>query len=207
MYICLIVINYRSAAKWQGLLPIRGIFGNEACNVKHIVDYCEKEQVDQMLAYALACDTRDYLMLRILWRAGLRVSELLNIRPQDLEPHNQVLNVIRAKGGRQRRVMLDSETLDFISKYIFDTQTPPEKPIFGIKQRQVRNIIRKYGKMVGVDIHPHTLRHSFAIHLVRNGVDIRSVQLWLGHANLNTTQVYLKFKDDDLREIYNKVDF
>ena len=61
--------------------------------------------------------------------------------------------------------------------------------------------------MVGVDIHPHTLRHSFAIHLVRNGVDIRSVQLWLGHANLNTTQVYLKFKDDDLREIYNKVDF
>ena len=103
--------------------------------------------------------------------------------------------------------MLDGETLDLISTYIFDTQTPPEKPIFGIKQRQVRNIIGKYGKMVGVDIHPHTLRYSFAIHLVQNRVDIRSVQLWLGHANLNTTQVYLKFKDGDLREIYNKVDF
>jgi integrase/recombinase XerD len=100
------------------------IFGNEVCDVKNIVDYCEKEQVDQMLSYAHACDTRDYLMLRILWRAGLRVSELLNIRPQDLEPQNQILNVVKAKGGKQRRVMLDPETIDFLLQYIFDEQIP-----------------------------------------------------------------------------------
>ena len=61
--------------------------------------------------------------------------------------------------------------------------------------------------MAGLNIHPHVLRHSFAIHLVRSGVDIRRLQLLLGHANLNTTQVYLQFKDEDLKEVYNKVNF
>ncbi|MGB8311688.1 MAG: tyrosine-type recombinase/integrase [Halobacteriota archaeon] len=56
-------------------------------------------------------------------------------------------------------------------------------------------------------LHPHTFRHSFAIHLVMSGVDVRRVQLLLGHANLNTTQVYLQFKDEDLRDVYNKVEF
>jgi len=68
-------------------------------------------------------------------------------------------------------------------------------------------IVKKYGKMIGVDIHPHTFRHSFAIHLVRSGLDLRRVQQLLGHSNLNTTQVYLQFKDEDLREGYNKIEF
>ena len=61
--------------------------------------------------------------------------------------------------------------------------------------------------MINVDIHPHTFRHSFAIHLVRSGLDLRRVQQLLGHANLNTTQVYLQFKDEDLRDVYNEVKF
>ena len=61
--------------------------------------------------------------------------------------------------------------------------------------------------MLAIDIHPHTLRHSYAIHLVRSGMDLRRVQLLLGHSNLNTTQIYLQFKDEDLREVYDKVEF
>ena len=61
--------------------------------------------------------------------------------------------------------------------------------------------------MIGVDIHPHVLRHSYAIQLIRNGVDIRRVQLLLGHAGIQTTTVYLQFKDADLREVYDKVTF
>jgi integrase/recombinase XerC len=61
--------------------------------------------------------------------------------------------------------------------------------------------------MTNVDIHPHTFRHSFAIHFVRSGLDLRRVQQLLGHSNLNTTQAHLQFKDEDLREGYNKVEF
>jgi integrase/recombinase XerD len=61
--------------------------------------------------------------------------------------------------------------------------------------------------MAGVKIHPHTLRHSFAIHLVRSGTDLRRLQLILGHTSLSITQVYLQFNDNDLREAYEKVAF
>jgi site-specific recombinase XerD len=61
--------------------------------------------------------------------------------------------------------------------------------------------------MVGIDAHPHTLRHSYAINMIRNGVDIQGVQLLLGHAGIQTTTVYLQFKDADLREVYDKVEF
>jgi len=175
--------------------------------MKHITDYLEKDQVDTVLEYARACSSRDYLMLRILWRTGIRVSELLSLRPQDLEPYNQVVNITKAKGGKQRRVMLDPETFTHLSEYILTHNIPEVQPVFTLSSVQVWNIVKKYGRMVNVDIHPHTFRHSFAIHLVRSGLDLRRVQQLLGHSNLNTTQVYLQFNDQDLREGYNKIEF
>ncbi|MGB8312181.1 MAG: tyrosine-type recombinase/integrase [Halobacteriota archaeon] len=175
--------------------------------MKDITDYLEKEQVDQVLAAAGKCSLRDYLIIRVLWRAGIRVSELLNIMPAAIEFHNQVVNITNGKGGKQRRVLLDEETMALLSEYISQQNIQDNQPIFGIKRWQLHAIIKKYGKMVGLNIHPHTFRHSFAIHFVRSGADVRRVQLLLGHANLNTTQVYLQFKDEDLKEVYNKVSF
>ncbi|MGB8310589.1 MAG: tyrosine-type recombinase/integrase [Halobacteriota archaeon] len=175
--------------------------------MKDITDYLEKDQVDQVLETAGKCNFRDYLIMRVLWRTGTRVSELLNITPSAIEFHNQVVNITKAKGGKQRRVLLDGETLNLLSEYISQQNIGENQPIFGIKRWQVHAIIKKYGKMVGLNIHPHTFRHSFAIHFVRAGADVRRVQLLLGHANLNTTQVYLQFKDEDLKEVYNKVNF
>jgi site-specific recombinase XerD len=68
-------------------------------------------------------------------------------------------------------------------------------------------LCRKYGKMLGVNMHPHTFRHSCAIYLIRNGVDLRRLQQLVGHSNIQTTTVYLQFRDQDLREVYNKVEF
>jgi integrase/recombinase XerD len=156
--------------------------------MKNITYYLEKEQVQTILEYAMTCNFRNYLIMRILWRIGIRVSELLNIRPQDLEPHNQIVNITKAKGGKQRRVILDQETLGMVSDYILLHKIRDKQPVFHLSSVQVWNIVKKYGKMAGHngDIHPHTFRHSYAIHLVRSGVDVRRVQLLLGHANLNT---------------------
>jgi len=87
-------------------------------DMKDITDYLEKEQVDCMMAAAKTCNFRDYLMLRTLWRTGCRVSELLSIKPSDLKTHNQVVNITKAKGNKQRRVLLDDETLKLLSNYI-----------------------------------------------------------------------------------------
>jgi integrase/recombinase XerC len=112
--------------------------------MKHITDYLEKDQVDTILEYARACSSRDYLMLWILWRTGIRVSELLSLRPQDLEPHNQVVNITKAKGNKQRRVMLDPETLDHLSEYILQQNIPDLSTCVYPLKRQVWNIVKKY---------------------------------------------------------------
>ncbi len=176
-------------------------------NVKNITDYLEREQVDQILEFASTTSFRDYLIIRVLWRTGVRLNELINIKPYDIEWANQVVNITKAKRGKQRRVLLDEKTLEMLSDYISEQDTQDSEPVFGLKHRQIENIVKKYGKMIGVDIHPHTLRHSFAIHLVRSGMDLRRLQLLLGHSSLNMTQIYLQFKDDDIREIYQKIDF
>jgi len=95
------------------------------------------------------------------------------------------------------------------SRPIFSIQNPEERPIFPFSSVWIWKLVKKYARMSGLPdtMHPHTLRHSFAIHLVRSGLDLRWVQQLLGHGNLNTTQVYLQFKDQDLREGYNKIEF
>jgi site-specific recombinase XerD len=79
--------------------------------------------------------------------------------------------------------------------------------LFPLKRRQLYNIIRKYGALAGVTVHPHTLRHSFAINLVRHNTDIRRVQMLLGHSSLNVTSVYLQFKESELKVAYDAVPF
>jgi site-specific recombinase XerD len=89
--------------------------------MKNITDWLEPEQVQAVLDYAQVCSSRDYLTPRILWRTGIRVRELLSIRQQDMEAHNQVINIIKAKGNKQRQVMLDLETLERLPRVHFTT--------------------------------------------------------------------------------------
>lgn len=175
--------------------------------MKNITDYLEKEQVDQVLGAAHQCSAREYRMLRMLWRTGVRVNELLTITPRDIEPHNNVMNVTKAKGGKQRRVHLDAETIKMLSEYVSAKQLPDDRPVFALKQRQVRNIVKRYGSVIGKDVHPHTPQHSYAIHCLRNGWDIRRLQQVLGHSSLNVTTVYLQFNDRDIKEFYDKTPF
>ncbi len=176
--------------------------------MKDITNYLEKPHVDAMLQAAEACSMRDYLMLRVLWRTGVRVDELRHIRPRDIEAHNKVVNVTKAKGGKQRRVPLDAETIGQLQDYVMANGIENDASIFPLSKQWIRDLVHRYGTVIGVDnVHPHTFRHSFAINSVRHGVDIRRLQQVLGHSSLNTTAVYLQFNDGDLAEAYANVPF
>jgi len=170
-------------------------------------DYLEQEDIDELLETAKAYNFRDYLLLNFMWRTGARVSEAISVTPNDIELRRNVVNIRHAKGGKQRRALLDEKTIKQLLRYIKKEGIGKNEPIFGIHRTQVFNIIKKYGAMIGVNIHPHTLRHSFAIFAIRSGVDIRRLSMMLGHSSIAITQVYLQFNDDDLREAYEKMSF
>jgi len=143
----------------------------------------------------------DHLIMR------MRVSELLHIRLQDIEAHNNAINILKAKGDKTRRVYLDPGTLQALAEYAQKHNRPVDRPVFQLTRQQVYNIVHRYGRTIGKKIRPHTLRHSFAINWVRQNQDLRRLQLLLGHSSLAVTQGYLQFKDADIMDAYNSVDF
>lgn len=158
--------------------------------MKDITNYLELKHIETMLAAAKACSHQDYLMLKTLWKTGMRVSELLHIRLQDIETHNQAINILKGKGDKTRRVYVDSGTLQGLVEYAHEHNRAEDEPVFTLTRQQVYNIVRRYGQTIGKEVHPHTLRHSFAINWVRQNQNLRRLQLLLGHSSLAVTQEY-----------------
>lgn len=175
--------------------------------MKHLSDYLEPEQVHAMLDAAQVRSERDYLIIKTMWETGMRASELLALTPADIEQKHEVVTITHGKGGKERRVLVKSDTVTELFSYASQKGLGDGAKLFPLKRRQLYNIISKYGALAGVTVHPHTLRHSFAINLVRHNTDIRRVQMLLGHSSLNVTSVYLQFKESDLKAVYDAVPF
>jgi len=183
------------------------------------------EQVEQLLAAPGGKDvlgSRDTAMLETLYSTGIRVSELVNLNYHDLDMTGESLRV-RGKGNKDRIVPLGAHALGAIANYIKKVHEDPryaqvfddtnaDAPMFvnkhgtRLSSRSVRRKLDKYLRKVGLDpsISPHTLRHSFATHLLDNGADLRSVQELLGHQSLSTTQVYTHLTTQRMQDAYNK---
>lgn len=160
---------------------------------------------------------RDLAMLETVYSAGLRVSELVGLNDGDLDLSSQVLRV-RGKGKKERLAPIGSfATRALASWFKVRTLTPNSRanadtPIFTnrfgkrLTTRSVGRMLEKYLASTGLDRRttPHTLRHSFATHLLDNGADIRSVQELLGHKSLITTQIYTHVSTNTLRKAYEK---
>lgn len=160
---------------------------------------------------------RDRAILETTYSAGLRVSELVGINDGDLDPEGGLVR-IRGKGRRERLAPLGSYALQAIERWqscrTLSPREPkgPEAPLFVNKfgrrltTRSVGRMLEKYLKITGLDLRtsPHTLRHSFATHLLDRGADIRSVQELLGHKSLVTTQIYTHVSTTGLREVYER---
>jgi len=159
---------------------------------------------------------RDRAMLETLYSTGIRVSELVGMDVCDIDEVGQAL-IVRGKGRRERIVPLGSHAMAALQHYLqmrrrLNHELPGEEPVFinkgdgRISARSVRRKVTKYLKEAGLDpeISPHTLRHSFATHLLDNGADLRSVQELLGHQSLSTTQVYTHLTTRRMQEAYSE---
>ena len=167
---------------------------------KQLPKYIRKEEILDILDKAKKDNRRNYLLLLILWRTGMRVSEIVSIQKRDIQ--DRTIIVRQGKGKKDRVIPLEHELGNILGFYL-DSLKPKDK-LFNMSDRQVRNIVYKYAPS-DLDVHPHTIRHSFAVHCLKNGMNLRSLQKILGHSSLTTTQEYLDIVGEDIIEDFDKV--
>jgi integrase/recombinase XerD len=151
---------------------------------------------------------RDRAMLEVLYASGLRVSELVNLRRGDINLKFRYVRCV-GKGNKERIVPMGAAAVEWLQRY-FDAREDESPWCFpGMKLQPITrmacwNMIQREARRAGIlkDISPHTLRHSFATHLLERGADLRVIQEMLGHSSITTTQIYTHVSTDHLREVY-----
>jgi len=154
---------------------------------------------------------RDRAILETLYSTGLRVSELVSLRFKDMDLIGGTLRVV-GKGRKERMVPIGSYSIQAVRRYmkVLGDKADPERPLFQnrlsgrLTDRSVRRILHGYLNKLKITqrISPHSLRHSFATHLLDRGADLRAVQELLGHSSLTTTQVYTHVTTERLKRAY-----
>jgi integrase/recombinase XerD len=148
-------------------------------------------------------------MISLLYSSGLRVSELVKLKPQDVRFEESIGWVRQGKGGKDRMFLLSQqigkELQDYLQKRENNFLFSKEKPL---TTRNIQKIVKKVREKAGIQkrVTPHTMRHSFATHLLEAGTDIRYIQSLLGHASLNTTQMYAHVSTEQLKKIKSPLD-
>lgn len=158
---------------------------------------------------------RDRLLLELLYGCGLRVSEAVGIDLEDLDQSDRWLRV-RGKGRKERDVPFGSRAAEALQRYLALREAPPEqRALFThrwggkwvrLTTRTAARIVKRYGAAFSgdPDLHPHSLRHAFATHMLGAGANLRAIQELLGHANLSTTQKYTQVSLEQLMATYDK---
>ncbi|GFE60911.1 site-specific tyrosine recombinase XerD [Geobacter sp. AOG2] len=193
----------------------------EAPRILHkLPEFLTTQEVDALFAAcsgAAAENTRDLAMLELLYATGLRVSELVGLRLREVNLDSGYLMTV-GKGNKERLVPIGESACDKVGAYltVVRAKVDPlgETPFLflsrlgsGMSRQAFWNIIKKRALLAGIrkNISPHTLRHSFATHLLENGADLRSVQIMLGHADLSTTQIYTHVTRERLKRLHQEI--
>ncbi|CAD5244642.1 site-specific tyrosine recombinase/integron integrase [Thermococcus camini] len=171
-----------------------------------------RDEVKRLLSAIPPTRKRDRLIVLLLYGAGLRVSELCNLKRRDVDLERSTIVVRGGKGAKDRVIPIPEflareiraylETRSDDSEYLIVEERRREKDRLSTKT--VWYLLKRYGVRAGVEVTPHRLRHSFATHMLENGVDIRAIQELLGHSNLSTTQIYTRVTVEHLRKAQEK---
>jgi tyrosine recombinase XerC len=180
---------------------------------KHLPLFLTEEQMIRLLHMAQGNDARglrDQAILETFYSTGMRISELVGLNIDDMDFISGVAKV-RGKGKKERLLPIGEHALRAISAYL-DKRAKKSAALFLNKNgsrlttRGAGNVVRKYIRLASLSsgVSAHSLRHSFATHLLNRGADLRSVQELLGHANLSTTQIYTHLTTEKLKSVYEK---
>lgn len=180
---------------------------------KHLPQFMTEDEVRLLIDQAVFEDERglrDRAILETFYSTGMRISELVGLNKDDVDFISNIVKV-RGKGKKERLAPIGDTALKVLRKYLAK-RNDRDNAVFTscrrrrITDRAVRNIVKKYLDAASIKhgVSPHTLRHSFATHLLNRGADLRSVQELLGHANLSTTQIYTHLTTDRIKVVYDK---
>jgi integrase/recombinase XerD len=178
---------------------------------KRIPSVLTKEEVKTLIN---SIDTKkSKIMVSFMYACGFRVSELVNLKVKDLNFEEMVGSVRQGKGKKDRVFNLPEFLLEDLKNQVEKQKEEKREYLFTgpkgrLSERNLQKIISKAGKRAGInkDVHCHTLRHSFATHLLENGTDIRKIQELLGHSDLSTTQIYTHISREELKKIKSPID-
>lgn len=184
---------------------------------RHLPSVLTQKEVNALLASPDAANKsgyRDYCMLEMLYAAGLRVSELCHLTVEDVDLQQGVLHVY-GKGGKERLVPIHDKMQRLLKEFLSVHRplfTPADKTIFvnrsgkALSRQYIWKMIKKYAQLAGISktISPHTLRHSFATHLLEGGADLRIVQVLLGHSDISATEIYTHVQAERLFALHHR---
>ena len=208
--------QYEVRSKKVKLNPTEGV---QAPKVeKHAPSILSSQEIELLLNQPKDIDlkgTRDKAMLEFAYATGMRVTEIISLDIDDV--NLEEASVVCKTATKQRTIPLGSLSLKALKEYIEEARPilvkdEDEKALFvNINGRRLTRqgfwkIIKYYKEQAHItkDITPHVLRHSFATHLLQNGADLKSIQTMLGHSDISSTQVYMQFQDESLKNIYRK---
>lgn len=178
---------------------------------KRIPSVLTKEEVSLLISSIN--NKKSKLMVSLIYALGLRVSELINLKFLDLDLSGKLVHIKQGKGNRDRIVSLPGDLLGLLQEQIVKQKNNGEIYLFTsfkghMTVRNLQKIVANAAKKAGIEkeVHPHTLRHSFATHLLESGTDIRYIQQILGHSSLDTTQIYTHVSTEQIKKIKSPYD-
>ncbi len=178
---------------------------------KHLPTVLTKEEVKKMLN---SVETRkSKLMISLMYACGMRVSEIIGLKILDLNFEEKSGHIRQAKGKKDRIFNIPQFLFNNLRKQVKKQKEKNQEYLFNgpkgkLSSRNLQKIVKGIAKKAGIkkDVHCHTLRHSFATHLLENNIDIRKIQELLGHADLSTTQIYTHISREELKKIKSPLD-
>lgn len=211
---------------YKYLMSVGAVKNNPVSNIKsaHVekksIEYLTIEEVDRLLSLPDGSlkGKRDRAILEVLYATGIRVSELVNVKVQDVNIRMGFIS-LTGDSGKARIVPLGRPARAALEEYIYDVrkglvrdESDKQDALFvnyhgkQLTRQGLWKIIKEYAKKADIEnkITPQTLRHSFAVHMVQNGADLKSLQELLGHEDISATQIYLSVTKNRIKDVYDK---